>query len=305
MKNQKQAKSVILVPIDNIHVLNPRERNQKIFREISDNISHVGLKKPITICRRKEPLDDKIYDLVCGQGRIEAYRAHKQTEIPAIIIDASEEDLLVMSLVENLARRQHKSLDLLQNLEALRKQGYDIEEIAVKTGLGVEYVRNVLHLMANGEERLSTAVESGQLPLTVALIIASSSDGEVQQALQQAYDQKLLRGKRLAYAKKLIESRQRRGKKLRSIPGRTSPASREPISPAAIMKAYKQEVIRKRMMIRRANEIENHLIFITAALKKLLEDDHFVTLLRAENLLSLPQGLAERIQDSKQGNLTA
>lgn len=39
-----------------------------------------------------------------GQGRLEAYIANNQTEIPAIVIDADEEETLIMSLVENIAR---------------------------------------------------------------------------------------------------------------------------------------------------------------------------------------------------------
>ena len=45
------------------------------------------------------------YDLVCGEGRLEAFRMLDETEIPAVVIDAAEADCLVMSLVENLARR--------------------------------------------------------------------------------------------------------------------------------------------------------------------------------------------------------
>ena len=52
------------------------------------------------------PLDRRVmagevYDLVCGQGRLEAFVALGQNEIPAIVIEASEEDCYVMSLVEN------------------------------------------------------------------------------------------------------------------------------------------------------------------------------------------------------------
>jgi ParB family chromosome partitioning protein len=40
------------------------------------NIREVGLKKPITVVRRREAdADGKLFDLVCGQGRIEAFIA--------------------------------------------------------------------------------------------------------------------------------------------------------------------------------------------------------------------------------------
>jgi ParB family chromosome partitioning protein len=40
----------------------------------------------------------------------------------------------------------------------------------------------------------------------------------------------------------------------------------------------------------------DRLIFITQALRKLLADEHFVTLLRAEGLDTMPRNLAERIK---------
>ena len=95
------------IPIDKINILNPRERNRKIASEIKKNIEDVGLKRPITVSRRLDFTDGKEYDLVCGQGRLEAYIANNQTEIPAIIIDADEEETLIMSLVENIARRNY------------------------------------------------------------------------------------------------------------------------------------------------------------------------------------------------------
>ena len=59
------------VPIDQITILNPRSRNKRLFNTIVANIDHVGLKRPITIT----PRADGKYDLVCGQGRLEAYQA--------------------------------------------------------------------------------------------------------------------------------------------------------------------------------------------------------------------------------------
>jgi ParB family chromosome partitioning protein len=60
------------------------------------------------------------YDLVCGQGRLEAFIQLKQDAIPAIIIDADETDCLVMSLVENCARRQHSPIELMREIGNLR-----------------------------------------------------------------------------------------------------------------------------------------------------------------------------------------
>ena len=66
-----------------------------------------------------------------------------QTEIPAIVIEAEESDCLVMSLVENCARRQHRAPDLLQDIGTLRGRGYNDHEIAAKIGVSSDYIRMI------------------------------------------------------------------------------------------------------------------------------------------------------------------
>ena len=98
--------TVQMIPVAKITVVNPRARNRKIFKEIIANIAQVGLKKPITVTKHTDPDGEFRYDLVCGQGRLEAFKALGQGEIPALVVTADEEDCAVMSLVENFARRQ-------------------------------------------------------------------------------------------------------------------------------------------------------------------------------------------------------
>src|SRR6266404_2680848 len=134
MMHTNPASTVEQIPIALIDVINPRARNRKIFKEIVGSIAQLGLKKPITVARRTHS-DGARYDLVCGEGRLEAYRQLGQTRIPALVIEASGEDCLIMSLVENLARRQRRALDLLHDIEGLKRRGYDETEIARKTDL--------------------------------------------------------------------------------------------------------------------------------------------------------------------------
>ena len=51
MTGQQETITVEMIPVDEIAVINPRIRNKKIFRQIVDSISKVGLKKPITVSR--------------------------------------------------------------------------------------------------------------------------------------------------------------------------------------------------------------------------------------------------------------
>jgi ParB family transcriptional regulator, chromosome partitioning protein len=119
--DSSDADTIELIPIERITVINPRVRNKKIFKEIVENIAELGLKRPITVTRRDDA-DGLRYALVCGQGRLEAYQALGQHEIPAIVVKADTEDCMVMSLVENLARRQHRAIDLLHDIESLKQR---------------------------------------------------------------------------------------------------------------------------------------------------------------------------------------
>src|SRR5688572_26165909 len=100
MKGSRAA-HIEMIPIEQIAVVNPRARGRVKFKQIVDNIAHLGLKRPITVAVRPTKGDEPRYDLVCGQGRLEAFRALGQTEVPAFVVEASREDLMLMSLAEN------------------------------------------------------------------------------------------------------------------------------------------------------------------------------------------------------------
>src|SRR3982074_277785 len=165
----KVVRTIKTIPINEIRYLNPRVRNRRNFQEIVQSIAKVGLKRPITVSPRKTDADSANYDLVCGQGRIEAFIQLGQTEIQAIVIEAEESDCLVMSLVENCARRQRRAIDLLQDTVALRGRGYNDHEIAAKIGVTSDYIRMIGTLFEKGEERLVAAVEAGILPSNTAI----------------------------------------------------------------------------------------------------------------------------------------
>jgi ParB family chromosome partitioning protein len=284
-----------MIPVKQITILNPRQRGKKKFAQIAGNIAKLGLKKPVTLALVEGKNGDARYNLVCGQGRLEAYITLGQEEIPAIVVEGTKEDLLLMSLSENLARRQHSTVELVREIRAMKDRGYSHSDIAHKTDLTVTYVRAILQLLDRGEDRLLQAVEKGHLPVSIAITIATADDKAVQRALQEAYEQNDLRGKSLLRARRLIENRRARGKK----PGggqrkRNSP----PISTEALLRTFQQETARQKMIVQKQKICEARLLFTVTALRQLFQDDHFVTLLRAERLDSLPQYLADKIYDN-------
>lgn len=293
MTRQHPVSDLRMIPLDTIEVLNPRDRNAQKFEDIVRNIQTIGLKKPITVTPRPGRDGAEHYLLICGEGRLKAFRALGEKTIPALIVEASDEDAFVMSLAENIARRKCSPLELLAGIGRLQEQGYDKKVIAEKTGLTLEYVNGILHLLNSGEERLLVAVESGRIPLTAALAIsgAGNDDKAVQAALQEAYETGQLRGNQLLQARRVIERRQSLG---RSV-ARNTPRKAPGVTTSSLVRNYQKEVERQKLLVRKAESAQQRLLFVVEALRELMSDENFTILLRAERLDTLPKYLSDRV----------
>ena len=289
-----RPQQIEMIPVSKITVLNPRSRNKRQHREIVNNIESIGLKRPITVSRHQGPGGPR-YDLVCGEGRLEAFQMLGQTEIPAVVIEASESDCLVMSLVENIARRTPRPIDVMREIGALRERGYNETEIGHKIGVSSSWVSMIVTLLARGEERLVAAVETGLIPISLAMEISRAESEEAQNLLLDAYETGKLRGKKLASVRRLLELRMRGHNK--SMPagklGRRS-ANRK-LTASDLMQVYQREAEKQRLLVKKSDFTQTRLLFIVEAIKDLLGDDGFLTLLRAEALETMPRALAMRI----------
>jgi ParB family chromosome partitioning protein len=172
---------VRLISISAIRVINPRVRDKTKFELIVRNIEAVGLKRPITVTARpRQDGNEPQFDLACGQGRLEAFIALGQTQIPALVRGFDQEEGLLASLVENIARRRVRAIDQIQAIKWMRDQGQSFQEISQRTGLGEPYVADIIGLLERGEERLLDAVLHERIPVTIATKIAESPDADSQ-----------------------------------------------------------------------------------------------------------------------------
>jgi len=295
-----RSSGVEMIPISRITVLNSRARNKRQHREIVNNIEAIGLKRPITVAHHNGPGGAR-YDLVCGEGRLEAFQMLGQSEIPAVVIEASESQCLVMSLVENIARRTPRPIDIMREIGALRARGYNDTAIGEKLGVGASWVNMIASLLERGEERLVAAVETGVIPITLAMEISKAESEEAQTLLLDAYETGKLRGKKLAAARRMLDMRMRaQGKGLPS--GRLGrKGSGRRMTANDLMQVYQREAEKQRLLVKKSDFTQTRLLFIVEALKDLLTDESFLNLLRAEGLATMPRALAMRIAGEHDG----
>jgi len=283
---------VQLISIDRIRILNPRHRDAKRFALIVQSIKNLGLKKPIQVSRRAATEGEEPgYDLICGQGRIEAFTALGHKEIPAIVVEISKEERLIRSLVENIARRYASPMDLIREIERLKVLHYSDEAVAQKLDVSTTTVKGLLALKRGGEERLLGAALGGKVPIWVAIDIAKTDTVEMQRELLKAYESKDLNHASIRTVKRLIERRRLAGKSrgdgARVRKGRTSAES--------LVNAYRRESQRQKLLVKKAKICDGRLVFVVMAFNKLLGDENFVTLLRAESLARMPKYLWSKL----------
>ncbi len=281
------------VPIERITVLNPRVRDAAKFAEIVDSIDRLGIKQPIKVSRTRGADGEAVYNLVYGQGRMEAFLALGQTEIPAIVTDLSEQDSLLESLVENIARRRPRPGALFRAIGDLAGLGYSNREIATKIGYSAAHVGTLRRLRKAGEERLLIAVESGKMPLRVAIAISEADGERAQEVLVEAYEKGELALRQMPGARRTVEHRQRYGKAQRPPHGRRkSPAKRAD----AVARDLKEAVKNHGQLIDRADRATEQLQILVRGLRLLMSQDHFRAVLRGEMLQTMLAPLARLVE---------
>ena len=290
---------VQMIPIERIRILNPRLRDKKKFVLIVQSIQNLGLKKPIQVSKRTpEEAEEPGYDLVCGQGRIEAYTALGFKEIPAIVVEISKEDRLLRSLVENMARRNPAPLELINEIMRLKAQGYNYSEIGRKLDIEHQMVSGLIALKKAGEERLLDAALKGKVPLGVAMEIAKTEDPDMQRELLKAYEGKQLNQVSIRAVKKLMEQRRFFGKQRGS-------AGKNPKKPGtsadSMVNAYRRQSQKQKFMVKKARVCEARLLFVVTAFSKLIADVNFETLLRAESLPTMPKAIGDKVAEQRKG----
>jgi ParB family chromosome partitioning protein len=289
---------VKMIPINRIRILNPRCRDRKKFEVIVQSIKNLGLKKPIQVSLRSaSEAAGAGYDLVCGQGRIEAFIALGHKEIPAIVVEVSKEERLLRGLVENMARRYPAPMDLIREIERLKAQGYSIAKIGNKLDVNEGTVTGLIALKKAGEERLLEAAINGRIPITVAFEIARADTVEAQRALFKAYENKQLNYVSIRAVKRLIDQRRFFGKRRNQV-GRNPRKTRT--NAETLVSVFKRESERQKSLIKKAKICDAKLVFIVTAFDELLGDGNFVTLLRAESLATMPKYLWSKLTPQKE-----
>jgi len=142
----EEAKSTATVPLRLIDP-NPyqprRQFDQETLEELAQSIKLHGILQPI-IVRQK----GRRYQLLAGERRCRAAELAGLVEIPALVKELSDREMMELSIVENLQREDLNPLDEALGYDQLVKQlGLTQEEVAQRVGRSRPHVANMLRLL--------------------------------------------------------------------------------------------------------------------------------------------------------------
>lgn len=128
--------------------------------------------QPIIV--RKSPVLG--YEILAGERRYRASIAAGLSEVPVIVKQLSDQDMMLHSIIENLQRENLNPIEEAKAYKSLIDKGFTHTEIAEKMGKSRPYITNLVRLLGLPKHIL-TEVESGRLSQAHArLLIQLSSD---------------------------------------------------------------------------------------------------------------------------------
>ena len=156
-----QVKLGDVAPVNEIYVssFQPRkEFDEDAIKSLAASIKEKGVLQPLIV--RKT---DKGYELIAGERRLRASKIAGLTEVPVIIKDFSDGEVLEIALVENLLR---ENLSAIEEAEAYQKLMDDFshtqEKVASIVGKSRSYIANTLRLLTLTDE-IKSYITNGKL----------------------------------------------------------------------------------------------------------------------------------------------
>lgn len=268
------------VPIELIKVINSRDRDSDQFKMNITSISELGLMKPIRV-NDKFLEKTGFYELICGEGRLLAHKELEKSRVMAEVVTCSRKEAYLQSLVENIARTKPGTMDFAREIKRLRDEGWEYTKIAKIACKSVEYTRQYIRLIEQGEERLIHGVEQGIFPITFALQVSTTDNSQLQHLLMDAFDQGIVTTANFAQARKLITQQANSGKK-RSTSNKdyTVDQLKQDIADATKQKTN---------YVRQAEHKENRFLTLLSGINALWRDDQIRSLLAEEGLDKRPE----------------
>ncbi|WP_137626502.1 ParB/RepB/Spo0J family partition protein [Lactiplantibacillus pingfangensis] len=169
--------AVVELALTDIHA-NPyqprRKFDQAALKELASSIEKSGVFQPIIV--RQPDAEVKKYEIIAGERRFRASKLAKQTTIPAIVREVTEEQMMEVAVLENLQREDLTALEEAEAYDSLMKKlKLTQAEVSKRLGKSRPYIANYLRLLGL-PTAVKTMIQKGQLSMGQARTLLSLKD---------------------------------------------------------------------------------------------------------------------------------
>ena len=179
--NETPKEEIVNVRLDELRAnpYQPRKVfDEEALQELSDSIKEHGVFQPIIV---KKSI--KGYEIIAGERRVKASRMAGLTEIPAIIRDFNDQEMMEIALLENL---QRENLNAIEEATAYKKLQETLvvtqEELAKRLGKSRSHITNMIGILSL-PQNIQDEISKNNVSMGHARVLSKLSDESQQQEL--------------------------------------------------------------------------------------------------------------------------
>ncbi len=184
-----------------------REFAEAALQELADSIKAKGILQPVLV---RQSADG--FELIAGERRFRAAQMAGLKELPALLQEATDLDVMELALIENIQRADLNLIEEAEGYRLLLQSGLTQEDISKRVGKARAMIANVLRLL-DLSDPIKQALAEGTLSAGHAKVLLGVDEGirntlaarVISQGLSVRALEKLIEG--LKKAKELVQKR--------------------------------------------------------------------------------------------------
>lgn len=166
-----------LIPIEQISP-NPdqprRQFSQTALEELAASIREKGIIQPLIL--RPDPSDQSRFQIVAGERRWRASQIAQVHNLPAIVRELDDTEVLEVAIIENIQRADLNAVEEAQGYRQLmEKFGHTQEQLATAMGKSRSHLANTMRLLQLPDE-IQTMLQDGKLSAGHARALITADD---------------------------------------------------------------------------------------------------------------------------------
>lgn len=177
--------------------------DEQALQELAQSIEENGLLQPVTV--RK--IEEKRYELIAGERRLQACRLIGKEEIAAIVEEFTDEQAAVFALVENLQRRDLNFFEEAIGIQVLMQHhGLTQQQVANQLSKAQSTIANKLRLLAFDNRERDYMLQVGLTERHARAMLKLVNTKLLRDALNYIVENRLNVGETERYIEKLLSS---------------------------------------------------------------------------------------------------